>query len=406
MTSTDALPLTATLTPASQAEVAEAVRDAGGKGAAVYPIGGGTRLDYGGRPKRQGIGLSLSRLNRVVDYPAGDLTITVEAGITINELSKCLAAQRQRLPVDCPMPDRATVGGAVAVNAAGPRRYGCGTIRDYLLGFTAVDGTGTAFSGGGRVVKNAAGYNMCRLMVGSLGTLGVITQVTLMVRPMPEASALLTCPIASLDLAETLLAGLVHSATRPVAIELVSGAGCQPAVFRADCQSAPRLDAACLYVGFEGSTLEVDWMADQLRREWAETGIAEPTLISGDLAQATWRRLADGDAHAEIRVLPSAVAGVIGNLLEAAPSATIHAHAGNGVVRLTTGNGWSTDAISQFRSVAAAHGGHMTVLKHPENADLAAAEIWGPAGPEIRTMQAIKERFDPQNILNPGRFVY
>ena len=109
--------------------------------------------------------------------------------MTIGELNKLLAEKRQWLPVDVAWPDRATVGGAIATNAAGPRRFAYGTMRDYLLGFTAVDGTGTVFSGGGRVVKNAAGYNMCRLMAGSRGTLGIITQATLMVRPLPEASA-------------------------------------------------------------------------------------------------------------------------------------------------------------------------------------------------------------------------
>ena len=118
------------------------------------------------------IRLSLAKLNRVIDYPAADMTITVEAGMTIAELNRQLAAGRQWLPVDVPWPDRATVGGAIAVNAAGPRRYAYGTMRDYLLGFTAVDGTGMTFSGGGRVVKNAAGYNMCRLMAGSLGHAG------------------------------------------------------------------------------------------------------------------------------------------------------------------------------------------------------------------------------------------
>ena len=154
---------------------------------------------------------ALTKLNRVIDYPAADMTITVEAGMTIAELNRLLAEQRQWLPVDVPWPDRATVGGAIATNAAGPRRYAYGTMRDYLLGFTAVDGTGMTFSGGGRVVKNAAGYNMCRLMAGSLGTLGVITQATLMVRPLPEAAALLACEVPDFDLAEKLLAGLVRS---------------------------------------------------------------------------------------------------------------------------------------------------------------------------------------------------
>ena len=189
------LPLTETIEPADQAAVAKAVQTAAGRQMAVYPLGGGTRQDYGARPTRPGIGLSLTKLNRVIDYPAADLTITVEAGTTIAELTKRLASQRQQLPIDIPQPERATVGGAVVVNAAGPRRYAYGSMRDYLLGFTAVDGHGILFSGGGRVVKNAAGYNMGRLMTGSLGTLGVITQATLMVRPLAETSALLVCDV-------------------------------------------------------------------------------------------------------------------------------------------------------------------------------------------------------------------
>ena len=107
------LPLTETIAPADQAAVAEAVRSAAGKGLAVYPVGGGTMLDFGAKPTRPGIALSLSKLNRVIDYPAADLTITVEAGMTLAELARCLAAQRQRLPIDVPQPERATVGGAV-----------------------------------------------------------------------------------------------------------------------------------------------------------------------------------------------------------------------------------------------------------------------------------------------------
>jgi len=418
------LPLTETITPAEQAEVAEAVRNAGSKGAAVYPIGGGTMLDYGVKPKRPGIGLSLAKLNRVVDYPAADLTITVEAGITISELNRCLAHERQRLPVDVPQPDRATIGGAVALNAAGPRRYGYGMMRDYLLGFTAVDGAGTTFTGGGRVVKNAAGYNMCRLMAGSLGTLGVITQVTLMVRPLCEASVLMACPTSSLDVVEKLLAALIHSSTRPVAVELMANS------LREDNPVIGPDNTASLYVGFEGSIAEVDWMVEQLRREWAEVGVAAPLLMTDDSAQTVWRSLTDGGADVEIHVLPSEVIGVIGKLLETAPPCTIQGHAGDGVIGMRLPFPWGEDRdeesprgegrgergegqslsdshpLARLRAIAADRGGTMTVLKHPEGIELSTADIWGPPGPEIRVMQAIKERFDPQNILNPGRFVY
>jgi glycolate oxidase FAD binding subunit len=400
------LPLTETIAPATQAEVAVAVRNAAEKGVPVYPIGGGTMLDRGLRPSRPGIGLSLAKLNRVVDYPADDLTITVEAGVTIGDLNRRLAAQRQWLPVDVLLPDRATVGGAVAVNAAGPRRYAYSTMRDYVLGCTAVDGTGTVFSGGGRVVKNAAGYNMCRLMTGSFGTLGVITQVTLMVRPLCEASAFVASPKMGLAVAEQLLAGLIRSATRPVAIELIANS-------RPEKDSAANADNAQLYVGFEGTTADVHWMAEQLCREWAEAGVTAPILIADASVETLWRSFADSTADVEIRVLPSAVVGLIGKLLESAPPCAIHARAGDGLVRLSLWNGSGEGQafsemhpLARIRAMAAAFEGTTTVLRHPEGVELSAADMWGPAGPELRLMQAIKERFDPKNILNPGRFVY
>jgi glycolate oxidase FAD binding subunit len=120
------LPLSKTLDPADAAEVADVVREAAGQGTPIYPIGGGTCLRYGARPQLPGWGLSLRGLRRVVDYPARDLTITVEAGMTLAELATHLAAERQRLPVDIPSPDAATVGGALATNLSGPRRYAHG----------------------------------------------------------------------------------------------------------------------------------------------------------------------------------------------------------------------------------------------------------------------------------------
>ena len=132
--------------------VADLVREAAHAQTPVYPLGGRTGEPWR-TPRRGGRGLSLARLNRLVDYPARDLTVTVEAGMTVAELQRQLAAYGQRLPVDIPQPERATLGGAVAANSSGPRRYGFGTLRDYLLGLRAVDGRGCEFAGGGRVVK-------------------------------------------------------------------------------------------------------------------------------------------------------------------------------------------------------------------------------------------------------------
>ena len=184
-------PITETLVAQDESAVAAAVRQAFERRHAIYPQGGGTSLDYGLPRRKPGVALSLAALNRVLEHAADDMTITVEAGITLAELNRHLAVKGQWLPIDAPDPDRASIGGIIASNAFGPRRHGHGTIGDYLIGFRAIDGRGEAYCGGGKVVKNAAGYNLPRLMVGSRGTLGLITQATFMVRPVPACSAAL-----------------------------------------------------------------------------------------------------------------------------------------------------------------------------------------------------------------------
>ncbi|HEV3417127.1 MAG TPA: FAD-binding oxidoreductase, partial [Pirellulales bacterium] len=129
-----------TISPADQPAVATAIAGAFADGTPVYPVGGGTSLGYGLPAARPGIELSLAKLDRVIDYPARDMTITVEAGITMSALAATLAAERQRLPVDVPQADRATLGGVIATNFSGPLRYGHRTVRDYVIGISAVDG--------------------------------------------------------------------------------------------------------------------------------------------------------------------------------------------------------------------------------------------------------------------------
>jgi glycolate oxidase FAD binding subunit len=364
-------------TPPDTAAVAETVRAAGAKRLAVRPIGGGTMRDGGSGFAPPGIALSTTKLNRLIDYPSDDLTVTVEAGMTIADLNKLLAEKRQWLPVDVAWPDRATVGGAIATDAAGPRRFAYGTMRDYLLGFTAVDGTGTIFSGGGRVVKNAAGYNMCRLMAGSHGMLGIITQATLMIRPLPEAAALLACEVADFALAERLLASLVRLPVRPVAVELSAGR-----THEGNPLFGPLLDGnvARLCVGFESSAVEAEWMLGRLREEWTRLEMSSPVLMPSLASDKLWRHFAEFPADETINVLPSTLIETVAELLNTSPDYTIHAHAGNGIVhvRRASENGDSAAAPDQS-----------------EDGDAA------PLPPALRVMRAIKERFDPLNILNP-----
>ena len=406
-TTTEILPLTETVTPADEAAVAEVVRDAYEAGTPVYPIGGRTSLDYGVHPSRPGIGLSLEKLNRVIDYPADDMTITVQPGITIAELANYLSVKSQWLPVDVPRASRATVGGVVATGPSGPRRYAHGTLRDYVIGIRVVDGLGTAFCSGGRVVKNAAGYNLCRLMVGSLGTLGVITQVTLMVRPLPETSALVACELAEFRAAERLLSELVQTKTMPAAIELLAG---QAPEDNPPMGPMPQSSVARLIVGFEGSRAEVDWMVRRLEDEWRQQGVLSLTTIRDAEAGPLWDWLTDFSAQVQIGVSPGATAEMAGRLLQLDPDCAIRARAGNGVIRA----GFSPAVLGRFgeflssrlRPVVTDAGGRLVVVSCPDGAELSGRDVWGPPGDGAAVMRAIKDRFDPKGLLNPGRFIY
>src|SRR5205823_2725889 len=146
--------------PQSIPEVNETVRKAAAADQAVFPLGGRTKLDLGLPPTRQGIGVDLRNLNQVIDYPARDMTITVQAGITMAKLQGTLAVENQRLPIDVPLAEQATLGGTIATNVSGPRRYGFGTLRDYVIGISVINAEGQEIKAGGRVVKNVAGYDL------------------------------------------------------------------------------------------------------------------------------------------------------------------------------------------------------------------------------------------------------
>src|SRR6516162_278862 len=237
-------------------EVGGLVRQAAAQGQAVYPVGGRTMLDYGLPPTRPGLGIDLTKLDKIIDYPARDMTITVQAGITLAKLQETLATENQRLPIDVPRADQATLGGALATNASGPRRYGFGTLRDYVIGISVINDEGQEIKAGGRVVKNVAGYDLCKLFVGSLGTLGIITQVTLKLKPRPEEHALLTLGCGA-EAVGPLLDGLYRSRTRPVCLELLNAAAARQVGMAAGAElpDAPWV----IVVGFEGNREAVGW---------------------------------------------------------------------------------------------------------------------------------------------------
>jgi glycolate oxidase FAD binding subunit len=399
------LPLTSVLEPADEAAVAQAARDAFQSATPIYPLGGQTKLNYGSRAIEPGIGISLEQLGRVIEYSPDDLTITAQAGVTLAELRRCLAERKQRISVDFPWAEQATLGGLLATNVCGPRQYAHGTIGDYVLGMKVVDGRGATLDFGGRVLSSAAGYNLYRLMVGSLGTLGLIAQATLSVGPMPETSAFVACDLPDFETAEQLLAALVRTQTLPAAVELLAGA---------DRRMPPVLEpladgqAARLLVGYEGSDSEVRWMVDQIQREFRECGNSSVKTISEADAEIAWTWLAEFPAEVQISVLPSATAGLVAELLNFNAGFSIQAHAGNGLIRLRLPDGPPEQFIAQVRHsrwLAVEAGGSAVVLSAPPGIEINPEDIWGDNANNSRILRAIKDRFDPKGILNPGRFL-
>ncbi len=413
------LPISEKLCPDTQEALVDVVRDCYAGDQVIYPIGGGTSLDYGLPPKADGVGLGLDALQRVVEFPARDMTITVEAGMTMAALAECLAEENLRLPIDVPDQAAATLGGVVATNFNGPRRFGEGTVRDYVIGISAVDGRGTPFKGGGRVVKNVAGYDFCKLLTGSLGTIGLITQVTLKLKPIPNAHQVVACAPPDLAAADQLLAALVESETAPTAVELLVGTGWQQDRFAADVNA----DAArpLLALAFEGTAQEVDWSVEQLKTEWRRLQMNQTHLLAGSEADQWLQMLAEfprrgpaaGDDAALVlkaNVVPSGTTRFVAQVQALDPTATIQAHAGNGTVIVRFADlpdgGIGRDLVGNLDALAARLHGNVVMLANPARAEMTRQSVWGGIDAPYRLMEAIKREFDPKNLLNRGRFVY
>ena len=405
----DGRPASATDRPETLDALRQTVVERVEQGHALYPQGGRTALDYGGIPRAPGVAIDMRGLCRVIDYPAADMTITVEAGIAMERLHAVLAEQRQRLNIDAPQADRATLGGVYATNASGPRRFGLGRPRDQIIGVGFVTSDGSVVKGGGRVVKNVAGYDLPKLLTGSLGTLGILTHLTLKVRPIPEADALVWVSFPTLERLGQALDRLNTSATRPVALELLNSSAARLIGESLGFPPAPAPGAWVLVVGFEDNATSVSWQVDRLRDE-----LGRPDLIvrNGDEARPLWDRLTEfpaieaGPVGVVANLLPSAVVSFVKNI---DPERwAVQAHAGNGIVRAHAidGRDWPALAseIDGLRLDAVRVGGNLLVPRCPTEAK-PRLRVWGEPRPDWALAERVKRALDPKGVMNPGRFV-
>src|SRR5579859_6246059 len=248
-------------------------------------------------------GVDLGALNRLVEHTPEDMTVTVEAGMMLAALQAQLKQRGQWLPVDPPNPERLTISDLINANASGPRRYGCGTIRDYLLGVTVALADGSVIHSGGKVVKNVAGYDLGKLFIGSLGSLGVVAEATFKLQPLPEVEQFVQAQCASLEEAGTLIEAVIDSEITPVVLDLFS----------------PVTQNFTIVLGFAGTRADVVW---QLAKAGG-LGFAESSSL--DYEAAFW---ADPRPAHPVSVLPSKIIEAIRGL----DGATFVARAGNGVI--------------------------------------------------------------------------
>jgi len=358
-------------------------------------IGGGTALALGAAPAGLDAVVRTERLARIVEYAPADMVVVVEAGVTLAALQTAARAHGQRLALDAPWPERATIGGLVATGAFGPLRARYGGVRDLIIGVTLVRADGEVARGGGKVVKNVAGFDLPKVACGSLGTLGLIATAAFRLHPLPEVTTTVIVPGVDAEAVVALLA-----ATRDAQLEPASVV----ALTSATAATAQRFDLGLCFEGF-GRGVE-----QQVGRtiELAQAAGTPAARLDEDAAAAFWRRHDAVRAAAPLRVrvagLPTRfpeVAALVSGLGEIAWYATLGVGFAGGAVADVAR---ATATVNAARAALVAAGGSLVVEAAP--AELrAAVDPWGPVPPSFAIMERLKRRFDPQGRLSPGRFV-
>ncbi len=402
--------------PTSIDEVSQLLKEANEQGRAVSPIGHGTFLHIGGVPKRYDLALSTKALNHIVDYHPIDMTVRVEAGMTLAQLQATLGEHAQWLPLDPPLPERTTIGGIIAANLNGPARLSQGTVRDFLIGLGVVRSDGTLIKGGGQVVKNVAGYDLPKLYCGSFGTLGVIVEATFMVRPRPETQITLAFTFPSAEKAGEAALKITGSDLQPFFLEL---ANFSPWTHSPDqVGQGEKEKEYCLFLGFAGIREEVDDQRARIRDIIGE-GEYQVEELAEDTARTLSQTLRDfpvsGKAalRCKVGLLSTQLATFCADLDTEAQRRQIPgrllARAGNGVLYCAfdaeaVANDQLLGLVDWIRVHATRNNG-FAVVEEIASALKGRADVWGNVGKAFPLMRKLKETLDPNGILNPGRFV-
>lgn len=373
-------------------------------GLAVVPRGSGSSLALGFPPARVDIVLDTSGLAAIVDYSPEDLTVTVGAGVTAGALAEVLAAHRQWLPIDPPGGATRTLGGITATNASGPLRARYGTMRDLLLGVRFIQADGVVTWGGARVVKSVSGYDIPKLMVGSLGTLGVLAELTLRLHPTPEREATWLATFPAAEHARACVARVLDGTLQPSRVEFLNPV----ALAACDLEPAPAALAVSIGTVAAGVAAQGESLARLVRLAGGQERPAPQRFWS-----AYDRALSAAGVILRVRALPSELARAVTAIERAVADAagivpSIGGSAAAGVLRVGLGGidgGRFTTLVARLREALGPAGGGV-VLERAPRAVREGVDPWGPADPEqLELMRRVKDEFDPARTLNPGRFV-
>ena len=435
----------AAVQPADRAAVSSVMEWAAAQDAAVAPRGGGTMSGIGNVPARLDLALDLRKCSRVLDFQPDDLTVTVEAGMTLDVLHAALAQGRKYLPLEAPHPARATIGGILSTNFTGPRRFAYGLPRDWLIGIAVVSPGGGESKAGGRVVKNVTGYDLNKLYTGALGTLGVIVEASFKLTPVPRYSkALIACFQSASGTADAPVGAaqaLVNQGYAPQGIQVLDQAAARRIAVPIIQDMMRGTDPGpWLVLGFyegrnEGvvqqrSSIGADLMGSLGASEVVQAGQADTGALLAETTALGWERETPPYLSIKINVPPSAVPVLVMEATQPlpsgrAPAPAIVADPGFGKIKLmwwpdgdqdpqrpseNAGGPDSTglrEILETIRDLTHQAGGTAVVEQCPlpvkRGIDVWDGSAYGDR--EVQLMRQIKEKFDPTGILNPGRFL-
>ena len=373
--------------------------------AAVVVWGGGTQMRLGVPPRRYEVAFSTERMTRLLEYEPADLTCRVEAGMRLRDLQATLRAQGQRLPLDPPHPERATVGGMVAANTNGLTRGRYGTVRDWVIGIAVAYPSGKVARAGGKVVKNVAGYDLMKLHIGALGTLGVVAEVNFKVQARPEAEATLLAHFEAPGPALEVGLKLARQYLVPAAAIVLDGESFS------ELLPPPRAGQGrgggptqwTLALKLDGYAREVDAARDVAIRFIREAG---GTVEEPEIPPVFWDAARDWSVPADDRVVLRAIVPLTSSqLLMAAvpPDARVLVQPASGVVDVRVPAPSAGETLARLRDAIGAEG--QVVVAAAPVAVKQAVDVWGRPPPGFPIMRALKQALDPNGILNPGRFV-